>query len=64
MNAIEKAFFTDNELMDRWHVTEMTLWRWRKYGKLSKPTKIGIRNLTPADEVKRFEEEAANASAV
>lgn len=63
MSANEKAFFTDNDLKDRWHVTEMTLWRWRKCGKLSKPIKIGVRNLTPADEVRRLEEEAANASA-
>ena len=63
MNMGEKAFYTDDEIKYRWHVTDMTLWRWRKNGKLSKPVKIGIRNLTPADEVRRLEEEAAHASA-
>ena len=51
-----EVFFTDKQLLERWHCSHMKLWRLRQKGKL-KPIKIdGVgTNLNPASEVKALE---------
>jgi hypothetical protein len=49
-------FFTDPQLLKRWHCSAMKLWRLRQEGKL-KSFKVGGKgkNLTAASEVARLE---------
>jgi hypothetical protein len=53
----EPVFYTDDELQERWHCSQMSLWRRRKAGTLPHPIRIGGvgRNLTPASVVRAME---------
>jgi len=54
--ARAEVFFTDKQLRDRWHCSNMKLWRMRRRG-LLKSFKVGGTglNLTPESEVKAAE---------
>jgi hypothetical protein len=56
--AQRERFFTDEELCARWGCKKVTLWRWRRAGKLHSGKINGGPNLTSPDEVRRLEAEA------
>ena len=51
------VFLTDAQICERWHCTQMTLWRKRRDGRLRKPIKIGGvgKNITPLEHVEEAE---------
>lgn len=46
---------TTNQLAERWHLTPLTLIRWRKAGKGPKWLKVGRRILYPVANVEEYE---------
>lgn len=53
----DEVFLTDRELKQRWHCSDMKLWRLRNAGKLRKPIKLGGTgtNLTRLSDAKAVE---------
>jgi hypothetical protein len=52
-----RVFLTDAQICERWHCTQMTLWRKRRDGRLRKPIKIGGvgKNITQLEHVEEAE---------
>jgi excisionase family DNA binding protein len=47
------AYFTTEQVAELCHVSDQTIARWLRLGKLPRPTRLGRRLLFPADEIKR-----------
>lgn len=52
-----RKYFTDRDLAARWGVSRDTVWRWKRYGKIPHPLKLGDNSTRwLCDEIGAWEE--------
>lgn len=55
------SYYTSRNLMDRYQITDTTLWRWQQDHKLGfpQPLKLNGRNMWPSDDIHAWERKRA-----